>query len=129
MANEPILIIDDNPLNLKLEKRILELEGYQVLTASNAQEAFRVLQFFQPLLILMDLQMPAVDGIELTRSMKMDPRHQGIPILIFSSNDQKGDEQKAKAAGCDGYFHKPIDTQALPGIIARHLPGDVPRSS
>lgn len=121
MANEPILIIDDNPLNLKLAKRLLELEGYQVLTASNAQEAIRTLEFFLPRLILMDFQMPTVDGIELTRWVKEDPRLKKVIVLILSSNDQKGDEQRARKAGCDGYLSKPIDTQALPGIVAGYL--------
>jgi CheY-like chemotaxis protein len=121
VANEPILIIDDNPLNLKLAKRLLELEGYQVLTASNAQEAIRTLEFFLPRLILMDFQMPTVDGIELTRWVKEDPRFKKVVVLILSSNDQKGDEQRARKAGCDGYLSKPIDTQALPAMVASYL--------
>jgi CheY-like chemotaxis protein len=121
MANEPILIIDDNPLNLKLAKRLLELEGYQVLTAANAQEAMRTLEFFVPRLILMDFQMPTMDGIELTRWVKEDSRLRRIIVLMLSSNDQKGDEQKARQAGCDGYLSKPIDTLALPGIVAGYL--------
>ena len=121
MTSEPILIVDDNPLNLKLAKRLLELDGYQVLTAGNAQEAMRTLGFFLPRMILMDLQMPTMDGIELTRWVKADPRLQGVIVLILSSNDQKGDEQKARAAGCDGYFQKPIDTQSLPGVVAGYL--------
>lgn len=124
MPNDPVLIIDDNLLNLKLAKKLLELEGYQVLTASNAQDTARILEFFLPRLILMDFQMPAVDGIELTRWVKGDPRLKDVIVLMLSSNDQKGDEQKARQAGCDGYLSKPIDTQSLPGIIAGYLHGD-----
>lgn len=118
MSNEPILIVDDNPMNLKLGKKVLELEQYQVLTARNAPETIAILDYFHPRLILMDFGLPGVDGIQLTKWVKADPRNQDIVILIATSYDQAGDEAKAKAAGCDGYVHKPIDTQALPKIIA-----------
>lgn len=121
MSNEPILIVDDTPMNLKLEKRLLEVEKYQVLTAGNAQEALRVLEYFRPRLILMDFGLPGVDGVELTRTVKADPKNKDIIILMLTSYDQQGDETKARAAGCDGYIHKPIDTQTLPGIIGGYL--------
>lgn len=121
MPNEPILIVDDNPLNLKLEKRLLELEQYQVLTAKNAEETLKVLEYFHPALVLMDFQLPGLDGVELTKKLRQDPQNRETIILIVTSYDQQGDEEKAKAAGCDGYLHKPIDTQALPGVIASYL--------
>ena len=121
MSNEPILIIDDNPMNLKLEKRLLELEQYQVLTAHNAEESLKVLEYFRPALVLMDFQLPGVDGVELTKRIRQDEKNQGIVILMVTSYDQQGDEAKAKAAGCDGYLHKPLDTQTLPGVIAGYL--------
>ncbi|HVZ79261.1 MAG TPA: response regulator [bacterium] len=123
MSEEPILIIDDNPLNLKLAKLLLEVEHYQVHTAQGAEEAFRVLEGFRPRLILMDFQLPGVDGLELTRRLKADPRSKDAIVIMITSYDQKGDEQKAMAAGCDGYLSKPIDTQALPGIVAGYLRG------
>jgi CheY-like chemotaxis protein len=121
MFNEPILIVDDNALNLKLGKKLLETEGYQVLTSRNAEEAFKILERFQPRLILMDFQLPGVDGVELTRKLRQDPKNNEVVILMVTSYDQKGDEERAKAAGCDGYLHKPIDTEALPKVIADHL--------
>lgn len=121
MPNEPILIVDDNLMNLKLEKRLLELEQYQVLTAKNAAETLQILEYFRPRLILMDFQLPGVDGVQLTQKVKADPRNKDILILMATSYDQQGDEARARAAGCDGYIHKPIDTQALPGIIADYL--------
>lgn len=124
MPNEPILIVDDNPMNLKLEKRLLELEQYQVLTARNAQETLAVLGYFRPRLILMDFGLPGVDGVELTQIVRSDPRNRDVIILMATSYDQQGDEAKAKAAGCDGYLQKPIDTQALPGVIAGYLRGN-----
>ncbi|HJT23476.1 MAG TPA: response regulator [bacterium] len=121
MANEPVLIVDDNLLNLKLEKRLLELEQYQVLTARNADETLRLLERFHPRLILMDFQLPGMDGVELTKKVKADPKNRDVLVLIVTSYDQRGDEAKAKAAGCDGYLNKPIDTQALPAIVAGYL--------
>jgi two-component system, cell cycle response regulator DivK len=121
MSNEPVLVVDDNAMNLKLEKRLLELERYQVLTAKNAEETLHILEYFHPRLILMDFQLPGLDGVELTKKIRANPDNKGVVILMVTSYDQQGDEQKALAAGCDSYLHKPIDTQALPGIIAGYL--------
>ena len=121
MPNEPILIVDDNLLNLKLGKRLLEAEHYQVLTARDAQETMKLLEVFRPRLVLMDSQLPGMDGVELTRKIKADPANREIVILMLTSYDQQGDENRAKAAGCEGYLQKPIDTQALPGIVEGFL--------
>ncbi len=118
MSHEPILIIDDNIMNLKLERVLLEIEQYEVRTAKDAPEALRVLETFLPRLILMDLQMPDMDGVELTLKLKADSRYRDIPILMVTSYTQKGDADRALAAGCDAYITKPIDTQALPGLVA-----------
>jgi len=121
MAGEPILIVDDNPANLKLARVLLTGEGYEVRTAADAEEALSVLKGFSPRLILMDLQMPGMDGFELTRRLKADPATRGIVILALTAYAMKGDEERARAAGCDGYVAKPIDTRTLPGLIARCL--------
>jgi CheY-like chemotaxis protein len=121
MAAEPILIVDDNPANLRLARLLLEREGYDVRTAGDAEEALALLQTFRPRLILMDLQMPGMDGLELTRRLKADPGMRGIVIVALTAYAMKGDEEKARAAGCDDYISKPIDTRALPATIARHL--------
>ncbi len=123
-GQEPILIVDDNPMNLKLARLLLELEGYQVETAQSSDEALRRLEGFQPELILMDLQMPGEDGIELTRQLKADPKTRDIIILIVTSYDLKGQETRAQEAGCNGYFTKPIDTVFLPLLISQYLRGD-----
>jgi two-component system, cell cycle response regulator DivK len=122
--NEPILIVDDNPMNLKLCKRLLEGEHYQVLTSKNAEETLKLLERFHPKLILMDFQLPGMDGVDLTRKIRSNPENQKMVILMVTSNDLQGDEAKAKAAGCDGYIQKPINTQTLPGIIAGYLRKD-----
>jgi CheY-like chemotaxis protein len=121
MAGERILVVDDHPTNLKLARVMLAAEGYEVRTAVDADEALAMLESFQPRLILMDLQLPGMDGLTLTRRLKHDPATRGIAILALTSYAMKGDEQKALAAGCDGYVTKPIDTRALPRVIARFL--------
>jgi CheY-like chemotaxis protein len=124
MAMEPVLIVDDNPMNLKLERTLLELENYKVLTAKSAEDALETLKSFQPQLIVMDLQMPGMDGVELTRKLKTDPKTQGIKVLLLTSYAQMGDEKRALEAGCDGYIYKPIDTKAFPAIVADCLRKD-----
>jgi two-component system cell cycle response regulator DivK len=121
MAGEPILVVDDNPQNLKLARVILTAEGYEVRTAVDAEEALRMLESFRPRLILMDLQLPRMDGLELTRRLKADPERDTIVILALTAYAMRGDDQKALAAGCDGYMSKPIDIDALPRVVAEHL--------
>jgi CheY-like chemotaxis protein len=123
MTGMPVLIVDDNTINLKVVKTLLQVEGYEVRTAADAHEALAVLQDFQPRLILMDLQLPGLDGLELTRRLKADPATRDILILAVTAYAMKGDEQKALAAGCDGYITKPIDTRTLPGVVAGYLRG------
>jgi two-component system, cell cycle response regulator DivK len=122
MAGELILIVDDNPTNLKLTRIVLAKEGYRVETANNAEEAIKVMMGgLKPRLILMDLQLPGMDGLTLTRRLKAAPETQDIVIVALTAYAMKGDEEKARAAGCDGYLAKPIDTQAFPAQIAGYL--------
>jgi two-component system cell cycle response regulator DivK len=121
MASETILIVDDNPQNLKLAKVILCAEGYDVRTAVDAEDALNALRSFAPRLILLDIQLPGMDGLELTRQLKADPAHHDVIIIALTSYAMKGDEAKAFAAGCDGYMSKPIDIEALPRVVAEHL--------
>jgi CheY-like chemotaxis protein len=123
VAAERILIVDDNPHNLKLTKVLLVGEGYEVRTATDSRQALDVLESFSPHLILMDIQMPGMDGLELTRRLKADPAHGKIVIVALTAYAMKGDEAKAFAAGCDGYITKPIDIETLPKQVAEHLAG------
>ena len=123
MAGEPILIVDDNAQNLKLARVILSSEGYQVRTAVDAEDALTILESFAPRVILMDLQLPRMDGLALTRQLKSDPRHRDIVIIAVTAYAMKGDDDKALEAGCDDYMSKPIDAQALSAMITRHLQG------
>jgi two-component system, cell cycle response regulator DivK len=121
MSKQPILIVDDNPMNLKLIRVLLACEGYDLRTAEDAEEALNTLKDFRPRLILMDLQLPGMDGLELTRRIRSDSLMQGIIIVALTAYAMKGDEEKARAAGCDGYITKPIDTRVLPAIVAEYL--------
>jgi two-component system cell cycle response regulator DivK len=121
MAGEPILIVDDNPVNLKLARVLLAAEGYEVRTAMAAEEALEVLGDFLPRLILMDIQLPGMDGLELTRRLKADPRMRGIVIVALTAYAMKGDQERVLAAGCDGYIGKPIDTRRLAAQVAELL--------
>jgi two-component system, cell cycle response regulator DivK len=129
MAGEPILVVDDNPTNLRLLRLLLSGESYAVRTAGDAGEALAVLKEFRPRLILLDLQMPGMDGFELARRLKSDTATQDIVIVALTAYAMKGDEERARQAGCDGYVSKPIDTRALPAIIARHLERANPEAS
>jgi two-component system, cell cycle response regulator DivK len=121
MAGEPILIVDDTPVNLKLTRILLVNEGYKVLTAASAEEALELLRSYRPRLILADIQLPGIDGLEMTRRIKMDERTRHIPVVALTAFALKGDEQKAIDAGCDGYITKPIDTHTLGERIRRML--------
>ncbi|MGH7852826.1 MAG: response regulator [Candidatus Binatia bacterium] len=121
MTDRAILIVDDNPVNLKLIRILLAGEGYDVHTAGDAEEALRVLQNLRPRLILMDIQLPGIDGLELTRQLKANPLTCDIRILGLTAYAMKGDEAKIMAAGCDGYIAKPIDTRTLSEVIERYL--------
>jgi DNA-binding response OmpR family regulator len=121
MAGEPILIVDDTPVNLKLTRILLVNEGYKVMTAASAEEALELLRSYHPQLILADIQLPGMDGLELTRRIKKNQETRDITVVALTAFAMKGDEQKAIEAGCDGYITKPIDTRSLGARIREHL--------
>lgn len=116
-----MLVVDDNPTNLKLVTYLVKAHGYEVTTATDAESAQISIREHRPAVILMDLQLPGVDGLELTRRLKADPDTRPIPIIAVTAYAMKGDQEKALAAGCDDYVTKPIDTRTLPEVIARHV--------
>ena len=116
-----ILIVDDNSINLKLAADVLKSEGHSIARAGDAEEAQEVLKHMQPDLILMDIQMPGMDGLTLARLLKANPAYQHIRIVALTAFAMKGDEEKAREAGCDGYITKPIETRKLPGQVAEIL--------
>lgn len=126
MAGEPLLIVDDNSTNLKLARVVLTAEGYVVKTADDAEEALAVLAAFSPRLILMDLQLPGMDGLMLVRRLRNDTRWAQTWIVALTAYAMKGDEEKALAAGCDGYATKPIDPETLSAVVASFIARDRP---
>jgi CheY-like chemotaxis protein len=126
MTPGPVLIVDDNPANLELILVILSREGYELATAIDAHEALVKLETLNPQLILLDLQLPGMDGLELTRRLKTDPNTRSIPIVAVTAFAMKGDEEKAREAGCDAYLTKPIDKAVLRQLVASYFPR-VPR--
>jgi CheY-like chemotaxis protein len=122
MAGNTILVVDDNPANADLASFILGKTGYDVHIAVDAIEAMALVAERSPKLIMMDLQLPGMDGLELTRRLKADPATRQIIIIALTAYAMKGDEERAREAGCDGYISKPIDTRALPGIVGDYLP-------
>jgi two-component system cell cycle response regulator DivK len=129
MPGETILIVDDNEMNLRLLSMLLLKRGYAVQTASDGEEALVRVRAAKPALILMDLQLPGIDGLQLTRELKGDPALRDIIVIAVTSYAMKGDREKALAAGCDGYATKPIDTRALPMEIAARLEGRTPQAA
>jgi CheY-like chemotaxis protein len=121
MRSEPLLIVDDNALNLKLARLLLTGAGYEVRTAGNAEEALELLKTYHPRLILMDIQLPGMDGLALTRLLKGDPATEHIIIIALTAYAMKGDEERALASGCAGYFTKPLDTRTLADDVARQI--------
>jgi CheY-like chemotaxis protein len=123
-----ILAVDDNPTNLKLVADVLEFEGCRVLTAADAEEAQQIIARTLPDLILMDIALPGMDGLTLTRLLKADRRTQRIRIVALTAFAMKGDDNKAVAAGCEGYITKPIDTRKFPAQVAAFLAAIPPHS-
>jgi CheY-like chemotaxis protein len=128
MEGKSILIVDDNTQNLKLARVVLANEGFDVYTASNAEDALQLLRTVTPRLILMDIQLPGMDGLELTRRLKADPATRAVRIIALTAYAMKGDDEKAFAAGCDGYITKPIDVEGLPVVVSSYLAERSPES-
>ena len=116
-----ILYVEDNPENRLLIRRILGAEGYSVIEAENATRALEIIETEDPNLILMDINMPDIDGYTLTTRMKMIPKLMTVPIVALTANVMKGDRERTLAAGCDGYIQKPVDVDELPKQIDRFL--------
>ena len=121
MPSENILVIEDDHLNLKLCRSILELEGFNIIAAMAAEEGLKLAREHHPDLILMDIQLPGMDGLTATGIIKKDPNLKDIPVLALTAHAMDGDDQKAYAAGCSGYITKPIEVQAFTETIRQLL--------
>ena len=116
-----ILVVEDNPDNKLLTVMLLESADHVVLTAVDAETGLTLARAEQPDLILMDIQLPGMDGLEATALLKQDPATRGVPVLALTALAMKGDEERIRAAGCDGYIAKPIGIQEFLAAIAAQL--------
>ncbi len=121
-----ILAIDDNPVNLKLAAEVLLAAGHTVIRAEDAEQALSLLETQMPDLILTDISLPRMDGIELTRRLKSDPRYRHLPVVALTASAMKGDEARVLDAGCDAYIAKPLDTRLLADQILRVMAARTP---
>jgi two-component system cell cycle response regulator len=116
-----ILIVDDNPIDLKLSSALLAVKGFDVEVAVDAEQAQLLLRRMVPDLIVVDIALPGMDGLTLTRLVKGDPRLAHVPVVALTAFVKRGDEERAAAAGCERYFTKPIDTKSFADEIAETL--------
>ncbi len=117
-----ILVVEDNERNLKLLRDVLEYAGYEVRAAQTAEDGIALAVSKPPDLVLMDLQLPGIDGMEALRRLREDPRTAGIPVVAVTAQAMRQDRERALAAGFDGYVEKPISVRAFLDQVSRFLP-------
>jgi len=118
---EKILIVEDNPRNMRLLKMTLRPHGYTLLEATDGEGALEIAVRGKPNLIIMDIRLPKMNGLEVTKRLRQIPALRHIPIIAVTAYAMKGDKEKVIEAGCDAYLPKPINTRELPGMIAAML--------
>jgi two-component system cell cycle response regulator DivK len=116
-----ILVVEDNPTNMALVTFLLQSVGHVVLSATDAEAGLTLARKARPDLILMDIQLPGMDGLEATALLKQDEATRAIPVIALTALAMKGDEERIRAAGCDGYIAKPMAYQAFLSTVATHL--------
>jgi two-component system cell cycle response regulator DivK len=116
-----VLIVEDNPANMKLATFLLESAGHTVLSATDAEAGLTLARGERPNLILMDIQLPGMDGLEATALLKRDDATSAIPVIALTALAMKGDEERIRAAGCDGYIAKPMSYREFLATIAAQL--------
>lgn len=121
MTADRVMVVDDNPMNIELVRFVLEAAGFSCEVVSDASRALERIAACRPDLILMDIQMPGTDGLELTQQLKAAPVTRDIIVVAFTAYAMKGDEAKMRAAGCDGYLSKPIDVATFADRIRAYL--------
>jgi two-component system, cell cycle response regulator DivK len=121
MTTARVLIVDDNAMNIALTRIVLEVENFEVETAADGLQAMQKVTSFRPELILMDIQIPGSDGLELTQTLKRNPTTRHILVIAFTALARYGDETRLRAAGCDGYLTKPIDVKTFGSQVRSFL--------
>lgn len=117
-----ILVVEDNPVNMELVRDLLEINSHTVIEATSGQEAIDSVKSDRPDLILMDLQLPGIDGLEAAKIISNNPDSADIPIVALTAFAMKTDENKAREAGCVGFITKPINTREFPRVVESYLP-------
>lgn len=120
---QKILVVEDNPANMTLAVFLLESAHYEVIGATDAEAGVAMARAQQPDLILMDIQLPGMDGLQATKLLKSEPATSGISIIALTALAMKGDEERIRAAGCDGYIAKPLIYRDFLASVAEHLAG------
>ena len=126
MTRRRILVVEDNPLNLKLVRDVLQFAEYDVIEAHSGEEALRTAEENPPDLVLMDLQLPGIDGTETLRRLREGPLKTDVPVVAVTALAMAEDRDRASRAGFDGYLEKPISPRALPGQVEHFLDGGRP---
>ena len=121
-----VLVIEDNPANMTLSTFLLESAGHTVLSATDAEAGLTIARSAQPNLILMDIQLPGMDGLEATALLKGDAATRAIPVIALTALAMKGDEERIRAAGCDGYIAKPLAYKEFLAMISQLLTPTAP---
>jgi two-component system cell cycle response regulator DivK len=121
-----ILVVEDDPDNRRIVAKVLSVEGYHVIEATDGIEALARARAERPDLILMDLALPNVDGWEATRRLKSDPETRSIPVVALTAVAMRGDEEQARAAGCDDYLPKPARPAAIRAVVKKYTGGPTP---
>ena len=121
MENKTILVVEDNELNMKLVRSVLQPKNYKIIEADNAEKGIQLARDYHPDLILMDIQLPGMDGLKATELISNDKNLQDIPVVALTSYAMEGDKEKALAAGCVGYIAKPIETRGFSETIAEYI--------
>ncbi|KMY67335.1 hypothetical protein AAU61_10835 [Desulfocarbo indianensis] len=121
MAEGKVLIVEDNPINMELAQDLLEVRGFEVLTATSAEEGLHVAHSELPDIVLMDISLPAMDGLEAIRRLKQEPDTRPIPVVCMTAHAMEGDMEMAMQAGAAGYITKPINTREFANQVTLHL--------
>src|SRR5579863_4018815 len=121
MTSKRVLIVEDNDLNMKLFHDLLEAHGYDILQTKDGMEALKLARQHHPDLILMDIQLPEVSGLEVTRWIKEDEQLKAIPVIAVTAFAMKGDREKMRSGGCEDYIAKPISVASFLKTVGRFL--------
>lgn len=124
MSDKKVLLVEDNAANMTLATFLLQSAGYEVISATDAETGVRLARAHCPALILMDIQLPGMDGLQATAHLRADESTRAIPVVALTALAMKGDEERIRAAGCDGYIAKPLDYKSFLATVASYFGQD-----